>query len=235
MQLQSLQLLSRKGAAGPGSSTPVSGHCGAPRAQAEGQPGQTPLKQHHPKTPQNPASFRTRKKLRGRLQKGEDLPEPRVASSSCGLVLPQHLLVFFFALPRRALRGGTGEVANLLCCCHQNNSGEQPLGAALASPWQRESHQRVLLLCFCLGTLLHLQPVSSRFEGDTTDAIGQGNELFVQLYFSCPGENHSGRRQSEEQWLSVAVGTVCHLIALGYSFLMIHISVLVTLLEGEKI
>lgn len=89
-------------------------------------------------------------------------------------------------------------------------------------------------LCLCLGTLLHLQPVSSRFEGDTTDAIGQGNELFVQLYFSCPGENHSGRRQSEEQWISVAAGTVCHLIALGYSFLMIRISVLVTPGQGEK-
>lgn len=40
------------------------------------------------------------------------------------------------------------------------------------------------------------------------DAIGQGNELFVQLYFSFPDENCSGRRQSEEQWISVAVGTV---------------------------
>lgn len=122
----------------------------------------------------------------------------------------------------------------MLGCCHQKKSGEQPLGAAPASPRQRESHQRVLALCFCLGTLLHLQPVSSRFEGDTTDAIGQGNELFVQLDFSCPGENHSGRRQSEEQWISVAVATVCHLIALGYSFLMIRISVLVTPGEGEK-
>lgn len=161
------------------------------------------------------------------------MPEPQVASPSCGLVLPQHLLVFF-SLPRRVMRGWRGEGANPLCCCHRNKSGEQPLGAALASPRQRGSHQRVLALCFCLGTPLHLQPVSSRFEGDTTDAIGQGNELFVQLYFSCPGEKHSGRRQSEEQWISVAVGTVCHLIALGYSFLMIHISVLVTLGEGEK-
>lgn len=169
-----------------------------------------------PASPQNPSKSRilqVREKLRDKLQKGEDLPEPQVASSSCGLVLPQHLLVSFFAFPRRALRGWRGEGANLLCCCHQD-SGEQPLGAAVGSPQQRESHQRVLVLCFCLGTLLHLQPVSSKFEGDTTDAIGQGNELFVQLYFSCPGENHSGRRQSEEQWVSVAVGTFCHLIDL---------------------
>lgn len=228
---------SRKGAAGSGSSIPASVHCGAPGHHGhrlKGQAGKTPPKQHRLKTPQNPTSSRARKKLRDRLQKGEDLPEPQVASSSCGLVLPQHLLFFFFALPRRALRGWRGEGANLLCCCHQNNSGEQPLGAAPASPRQWESHQRVPALCFCLGPLLHLQPVSSRFEGDTIDVIGQGNELFVQLYFSCPGENHSGRRQSEEQWISVAVGTVCHLIALGYSFLMIRISVLVTLGEGEK-
>lgn len=31
------------------------------------------------------------------------------------------------------------------------------------------------------------------------DAVVQGNELFVQLYFSCPDENCSGRRQCEEQ------------------------------------
>lgn len=73
------------------------------------------------------------------------MPEPQVASCSCGLILPQHLLFFFFALPRRALRGWRGEGTKLPRCCHQNNSAEQPLGAALASPRQRESHQRVSL------------------------------------------------------------------------------------------
>lgn len=150
-----------------------------------------------------------KEKVRRQTTEGEDLPESHAASSSCRLNLPHHLLFSFFTPPTRKLRGPRG--GEQTCSATAIRTTQVSSHAELllpASPPQRESHQRVPVPRFCLRTLLRLQPASGRFRGETTDAIGQGNELFVQLYFSGPDENRSGRRWREEQWISVAVETV---------------------------